>query len=103
MADGRKNNGGARKGAGRPTKAKELQSNLLFTKAIKKLYKKDQTEEAKIAFIIELHETDRGKQFIAEHLFGKAPDKNNNLSENYNTDLTPERIKQINDILESAY
>lgn len=74
MSDGRKNNGGARKGAGRPSKADEEKVNTIFLKALKELHKKDSDDEAKIAFVKDLYDSQRGQLFIAEHLFGKPKD-----------------------------
>lgn len=73
--DKRKNNGGhSTKGrAGRKPKAIEEQSNTIFCSALKIIYGKEKTEEAKIEFIKELAKSQRGQIFIAEHLFGKAP------------------------------
>lgn len=95
--------GGARKGSGRKSKADEQKANYIFVTALKRIYSKNTDEEAKIEFVKQLAESQRGQIFIAEHIFGKSPDVVHNLNENYNTDLTPERIKQINEVLESAY
>lgn len=64
-------NGGARKGAGRKSKAEEQKVNEIFVTALKRLYKKDEDVEAKISFVTELVASQRGQIFIAEHLFGK--------------------------------
>lgn len=64
-------NGGKRKGAGRKSKAEEQKVNQIFLSALKRLYKKDDDVEAKISFVTELAESQRGQIFIAEHLFGK--------------------------------
>lgn len=74
--DGRKNNKGTKgnKG-GRPSKAEEQKANYIFTTALKRIYNTDESEEAKIKFVQELSESQRGQIFIAQHLFGKAPDK----------------------------
>ena len=70
VKDGR---GGARQGAGRKTKAMEEQANIIIIKAIKDLYKADTDEQAKIKFLKDFAQSSRGMQFIAEHIFGKAP------------------------------
>lgn len=70
MADGRKNNGG-HKSAGRKSKAEEQKVNTIFLNALKDLYCKKTDDDAKIAFIKELSQSQRGQIFIAEHLFGK--------------------------------
>lgn len=104
MEDGRKNNGG-HKNAGRKSKADEEKANSLFVKALKEVYRKDTDDEAKTAFIKEaLLESQRGQLFVAEHIFGKAPQEVKNT--NFNVDaseLTAEQIKKINDALEDAY
>tara|TARA_R110002051_G_scaffold320008_1_gene404746 strand:+ start:68 stop:352 length:285 start_codon:yes stop_codon:yes gene_type:complete len=66
--------GGKRKGAGRKSKADEEKVNNLFVNALKQLYNKDDDDEAKIDFIKELAESQRGQIFIAEHVFGKPKD-----------------------------
>ncbi len=80
--DGRANNGGVRKGAGRKPKAIEDQANVIIVKAIKDLYKADTDEKAKIKFLKDFAQTSRGQQFIAEHIFGKAPQVVENYIEN---------------------
>lgn len=69
--DGRKNNGGARKGAGRPTKADEQKTNNIFLSALKRIHGTTEDDETKILFTMELMQSERGKMFVAEHLFGK--------------------------------
>lgn len=64
-------NGGKRKGAGRKSKAEEQKVNEIFLSALKRLYNKEEEEEAKISFVQELAGSQRGQIFIAEHLFGK--------------------------------
>ena len=73
--DRRKNNGGhSTKGfAGRKPKVLEEQSNEIIAEAVKRIYGTDEDIEAKIMFVIDLAKTQRGQLFIAEHLFGKAP------------------------------
>lgn len=71
--------GGARPGAGRPTKADEENSKKLIRKALKLIYKKDSDDQNTIHFLKTFAETSRGQQFIAEHLLGK-PKENLNLT-----------------------
>lgn len=66
-----KTKGGAREGAGRKPKADEEKVNNIFVTALKQLYEKGTEEEAKVAFVQNLLMSDRGRIFIAEHLFGK--------------------------------
>jgi len=72
--DKRVNNKGTKgnKG-GRPSKAQEQKANYIFTTALKRIYNEEEDDEAKIKFVQELSESQRGQIFIAEHLFGKAP------------------------------
>lgn len=69
--DKRKNNGGARKGAGRPTKADEQKTNNIFLSALKRIHSTTDDDETKIVFTMDLMQSERGKMFVAEHLFGK--------------------------------
>ena len=73
MEDKRKNNGGHTT-AGRKTKVEEAKVNTLFVQALKVLYKQDTEESSKVAFIVDLLDSQRGQIFVAEHLFGKAKD-----------------------------
>lgn len=96
--------GGKRKGAGRKTKAEELQANTVMLNALKVIYGSDEDEKTKHIFIKDLYETERGKMFIAEHLFGKAPQEVKNTNLNIDaSDMTPEEIKEISEELENAY
>lgn len=63
--------GGKREGAGRKPKADEKKVNTIMLTALRELHKKETDDEAKIAFIKDLYESQRGQIFIAEHLFGK--------------------------------
>lgn len=64
--------GGARKGAGRKSKADEEKVNNLFITALQRLYNKETEDEAKITFIKDtLLDSQRGQIFVAEHIFGK--------------------------------
>jgi hypothetical protein len=67
----KKKNGGARTGAGRPTKVDELKANAIFINALKVLYKQDLDDDNKIAFVVDLLDSQRGQIFVAEHIFGK--------------------------------
>ena len=100
-----KQHGGKRQGAGRPTKLDEHKSNTLFVNALKDLYSKETDDEAKIHFIKEvLLDSQRGQLFVAEHIFGKAPQEIKQTNLNIDAkELTEEEIKKINDALENAY
>jgi hypothetical protein len=67
----KKKNGGARTGAGRPTKVDELKANAIFINALKVLYKQDLDDDNKVAFVVDLLDSQRGQIFVAEHIFGK--------------------------------
>lgn len=74
--DKRKNNKGTigNKG-GRPKKVDEEKKNYLFTEAIKKITRSTDDDESKIKYIVQLADFERGKIFIAEHVFGKPENK----------------------------
>ena len=66
------NRGGARKGGGRPTRKVEGNITAIFNQAMKGVYKKHCSTEAKIEFAKKLLTFERGQIFVAEHIFGKA-------------------------------
>ena len=76
--------GGKRKGAGAPTKAEVLHTNFIILKAVKELNGIDNDDDdARIAFAKDLLTFERGKMFVAEHLFGKPVqviDQNSNVN-----------------------
>ena len=76
--------GGARANAGAPRKAEVEQSNAIFLTAIKEAKNVDNDLDARKEFAKELLTFERGKMFIAEHLFGK-PDQNINQKLDINT------------------
>jgi len=102
--DKRKNNGG-HKSAGRKPKADEEKVNSLFISALKEMYDKETDDEAKIHFIKKtLMESQRGQLFIAEHIFGKAPQEIKQTNLNIDAkELTEEEIKRIQNALEDNY
>ena len=69
--DKRQNNGGKRSGSGRKPKVDEETQNNIFIEAVKKITGKEDEENAKIDLLVDLWDTQRGKIFIAEHIFGK--------------------------------
>jgi hypothetical protein len=97
--------GGKRENAGRKPKADEEKANEIMLKALKKLYNKDTDEEAKIHFVKEtLLESQRGQLFVAEHIFGKAPQEIKQTNFNIEAkDLDEEEIARIKDALDNAY
>lgn len=96
---------GNKLGKGRPPKADEEKVNTLFVKALKELYSKETEDEAKIHFIKNvLLDSQRGQIFVAEHVFGKAPQEIKQTNFNIEAkDLDDEEIKRIKDALENAY
>lgn len=63
--------GGARKGAGRKSKAEMERVNEVFLAMIKTVENVETDEEAKQALSKQLYTFERGQMFIAEHIFGK--------------------------------
>ena len=63
--------GGATPGAGRKSVAEEQKSNAIFITAIKQVNNVETDEEARIKLAKDLLTFERGKMFIAEHIFGK--------------------------------
>ena len=96
---------GNKLGKGRPPKADEEKVNNLFVNALKELYDKETEDEAKIHFIKKtLLESQRGQLFVAEHIFGKAPQEIKQTNFNIEAkDLDDEEIKRIKDTLDNAY
>ena len=86
--DLRKNNGGKRENAGRKPKVDEEKSNNIFLEAIKKITSQTNTEQAKIEILVELWDTQRGKIFIAEHVFGKPQERVEVINKNEFPDLS---------------
>jgi hypothetical protein len=97
--------GGARPNAGRKPVAEEQKVNSLFVTALKELYDKETDDDAKTHFIKNvLLESQRGQLFIAEHIFGKAPQEIKQTNFNIEAkDLDDHEIKRIKDALENAY
>ena len=101
--DNRRFNGG-NKNAGRKPKAIEEHTNTIFLSALRRLYDKEEDIEARIAFVIDLHDSERGKLFIAQHLFGKAPDRIELDQVNpKHLEITLNEARIINKALEEEY
>jgi hypothetical protein len=96
---------GNKLGKGRPTKADEVKANTIMLNALKEIYSTETDDEAKIAFIKDtLMDSQRGQLFIAEHIFGKAPQEIKQTNFNIDKeDLTIEEIRKIKDTLDNAY
>jgi len=65
--------GGVRPNSGRPPKAKEEKGRQMIKEALKQLYRQETDEESIVMFLKDFAQTPRGQQFVAEHIFGKAP------------------------------
>ena len=77
MADGRKNNGGARKNSGRPKKRDEAKSMQIISKAILDITGEKDEEKAKVEFLkrwIDVSPKD-AYRFINEHAIGKPKER----------------------------
>ena len=96
---------GNKHGKGRPPKIEEEKVNQLFINALKELYSVDTDEDAKKNFVKNtLMESQRGQIFIAEHIFGKAPQEIKQTNFNIESkDLDEEEIKRIKDALNDTY
>lgn len=97
-----KTHGGKRAGAGAKRKADIEKANEVFLSMIKSVHSVETDEEAKQELAKTLYSFERGKMFIAEHIFGKPKE----TIENINIDagkLTDEEIKKINDNIERTY
>lgn len=96
---------GNKLGKGRPPKADEEKVNQIFINALKDLYSVETDEEAKISFVKDtLMDSQRGQLFIAEHIFGKAPQEVKQTNLNIDaTDLTEEEVLRIKNALDNAY
>lgn len=100
----KKQHGGARKNAGRKPVSDELQALEIIKKAIRVIYKKDNDDDAKIEFLKVFADSQRGQQFIAEHLFGKPKEIVENINYNYEQkELTEIEAKKLNKALEGEY
>lgn len=96
---------GNKLGKGRPSKADEEKANTIFVNALKEIYNKQTDDEAKITFVKEtLMESQRGQLFIAEHIFGKAPQEIKQTNFNIESkDLDEAEVKKIKKALEDNY
>lgn len=97
--DGRKNNGGKRPGSGRKPKVEEEKQNNIFVEAVKKITSKDDEDEAKIDLLVDLWDTQRGKIFIAEHIFGKPKEQLEVTNKNEFPDLSNITTEELETLL----
>ena len=102
--DGRKNNGGHKTNGGRKSIAHELHTVEILKKALRAIYDRKTDEGAKIAFLKEFAQSQRGQQFIAEHLFGKPKDIVENINRNFEVrELTANEVKALRDDIKEDY
>jgi hypothetical protein len=96
---------GNKLGKGRPPKADEEKVNQIFINALKEMYSSETDEDAKKTFVKDtLMDSQRGQLFIAEHIFGKAPQEVKQTNLNIDaTDLTEEEVLRIKTALDNAY
>ena len=95
--------GGKREGAGRKSKKEEQKANFMFLTALKRIHSTEEDEEAKIKFIEDLYESQRGQIFIAEHLFGKPTERVESINHNLNREPTKEEAEAIAKALMEKY
>tara|TARA_R110000772_G_scaffold197074_3_gene307831 strand:+ start:179 stop:520 length:342 start_codon:yes stop_codon:yes gene_type:complete len=88
QGDGRKNNGGKRENSGRKPKIEEQSQQNIFIEAVKKITSQENEDQAKIDLLVELWDTQRGKIFISEHLFGKPKEQVEVTNKNEFPDLS---------------
>lgn len=98
MEDGRKNNGGAREGAGRKPKADEI-------KLIEKLDKHiDQDDVFKTMRELISQGNMQALKLYMEYRFGKPKEVIENINRNYDAGkLTKEEVEMINKAIEEKY
>lgn len=100
MGDGRKDNGGARKGAGRPSKAEELKVVKLGTDAIVRIYGSIEKYYDHIAK--ESKESFPHLKLLQEYVFGK-PKETIETTHIVNEDLSNEDIDKLAKALKDKY
>lgn len=74
---------------GRHSLQQKKDTQRLIVRALKEIYSNDNTDYVKVCFIKDLLAEPQGRKFIAEHLFGKAPENLNVLDI---TETKPEKI-----------
>ena len=89
MEEKKETRGGKRPNSGAKKKADIEKANEIFLNMIKSVHRVETDEEAKQEIAKQLWSFERGQMFIAEHIFGKAPQEQTN----YNIDATPPEFK----------
>lgn len=97
IMDKRKNNGGARKGAGRKPKAEEV----AFIERLDNIIDSDDAIKELKGLISE--KNFNAIKLYLEYRFGKPKETIENINHNFNQELTKEDIKEINETLENKY
>lgn len=98
MADGRKNNGGARPGAGRKPKADEVK----FLERLDNIIDKDEAVE-KLKELIDEGNMQAIKLYF-EYRYGKPKEVIENINRNYDAGkLTAEEVEYLNKVIEEKY
>ncbi len=79
----KKKRGGARKGAGRKSVAEEKKVNEILLSAVSEMWNTNNDDDSRKALAKDLLTFERGKMFIAEHIFGK-PKETSEVTHNVN-------------------
>lgn len=104
MEEKKETRGGKRPNSGAKKKADIEKANEIFLTMIKSVCQVETDEQAKGEIAKQLWSFERGQMFIAEHIFGKAPQEVNQTNLNIDVkDLDSEEIKRINKSLEDKY
>ena len=75
--------GGARTNSGRKKKPHKELVNTIISSALSEIHNTETDIETKKEFIKELHTSQRGQLFLAEHLFGKPTTRVESLNLNF--------------------
>jgi len=81
--------GGKRINSGRPKKPHNEHVNTIISSALSEIHSTETDIETKKEFIKELLTFDRGKMFLAEHLFGKPIARIESLNHNIERSIKP--------------
>ena len=78
-----KTHGGKRSNSGRKKKPLKDHVNTIISSALSEIHNTETDIETKKEFIKELHTSQRGQLFLAEHLFGKPTARVETLNQNF--------------------
>lgn len=101
MADGRANNGGARKGSGRKPKSEEQKVRKLGINAIEKVY--GSIEEYYEWIAIQSRESFPHLKLLQEYVFGKPKETIEQINHNIDREPTKEEAEAIVKALQDRY